>query len=206
MLKSIAIITMLIDHIGLIFFPQFIIFRLVGRIAFPLFAWGVANGYKKTRNVKKYALRILLLALISQPIYFLVIEKSTLNICFGLFIGLISIYFLDKSMDKKINIIFLLIVLAIPFIVNIEYGIYGVLSILLFFISKNNLSLVIKQSLLSFVFILLNSISFFQILSLPAFFIINYFEKYDFKINRFFQYSFYPLHLLVIYVIKTLIN
>ena len=44
MLKLIAMLTMLVDHIGLLFFPEIMAFRIVGRIAMPLFAYGIAQG------------------------------------------------------------------------------------------------------------------------------------------------------------------
>lgn len=46
MLKLIAMLTMLVDHIGLLFFPEIMAFRIVGRIAMPLFAYGIAQGYQ----------------------------------------------------------------------------------------------------------------------------------------------------------------
>lgn len=52
MLRLLAMLTMLIDHIGVIFFPDDIILRIVGRLAFPLFAWGIARGYRYTSSLK----------------------------------------------------------------------------------------------------------------------------------------------------------
>lgn len=66
MIKIIAMLTMLLDHVGQVFFLNMIIFPIVGRLALPLFAWGIVNGYKKTRNFKMYSLRILILAIVSQ--------------------------------------------------------------------------------------------------------------------------------------------
>ena len=53
-LKIIALITMLIDHIGLVFFPGIEIFRIIGRISFPIFAFMIAEGCEHTENKKKY--------------------------------------------------------------------------------------------------------------------------------------------------------
>ena len=53
-LKMIAAISMLIDHIGLLFFPFNGIFRIFGRLAFPIFAYMIAEGAKYTRNKKKH--------------------------------------------------------------------------------------------------------------------------------------------------------
>ena len=75
-LKLVAILSMLTDHIGLFFFPQIEIFRVVGRIAFPLFAFGVAVGCYYTKNIKKYTIRLLVFALFSTIPHYLVINNS----------------------------------------------------------------------------------------------------------------------------------
>ena len=53
-LKIIALITMLIDHIGCIFFPNIIVFRVIGRLSYPIFAMFIAEGYYYTKSRKKY--------------------------------------------------------------------------------------------------------------------------------------------------------
>ncbi|MBD2462864.1 TraX family protein [Oscillatoria sp. FACHB-1407] len=87
-IKLIAAATMLIDHIGVVFFPQEYLFRAIGRISFPLFAWLLVQGEAHTRNVWAYALRLLILALLSQPIYMQTFRVEDLNILFLLLIGL----------------------------------------------------------------------------------------------------------------------
>lgn len=201
MFKIIAMFTMLIDHIGLIFFPSEAIFRVIGRLSFPFFAYGIANGYSKTRNVYKYGQRLLILALISQPIYFLALDKETLNICWTLFLGLAAIFFYENRLENKfLSYFLLLLTIALTFFIRLDYGLYGILVILVFHIFKNDIFMIPVQiglTLLKIVWPL-----FIQIFSIPAFFIIHYFKKYDFKINRYLQYSFYPLHLLILYLIK----
>ncbi|HWT75730.1 MAG TPA: TraX family protein [Mobilitalea sp.] len=71
-LKMIAIIAMLIDHIGAIFIspsahPElYVLFRGIGRLAFPIFVFMVVEGYYHTRDVKKYLKRLGIFALISE--------------------------------------------------------------------------------------------------------------------------------------------
>ena len=66
MLKVIACLTMLIDHVGYTFFPQHLWLRAIGRIAFPLFAWYVARGFARTRNRGRYLSRLVVWGLLSQ--------------------------------------------------------------------------------------------------------------------------------------------
>ena len=70
-IQFIAALTMLIDHIGMVFFPSVIGFRAIGRLSFPLFAFGIAEGVRYTHCFWRYFGRILLTAVLSQPIYML---------------------------------------------------------------------------------------------------------------------------------------
>jgi len=69
-LKLIAIITMLIDHIGAIFIPYdnkwYAVFRGIGRLAFPIFIFLIVEGFYHTKNVKKYLLRLGIFAILSE--------------------------------------------------------------------------------------------------------------------------------------------
>jgi hypothetical protein len=192
---------MLIDHIGLFFFPEMVIFRIIGRLAFPLFAFGIAFGYTKTKNVTKYGERLLLLALISQPIFSLLLNNGKLNICFTLLLGLLAILIYDKIKNSWLKILSLGLLSLFTFWLQVDYGVYGVLMILFFYIFRNNIWLLIAQSILTFVSVLVNPGSFLQLFAIPAFFIVYYFKQYDFKINKIVSYLFYPVHLLIIYII-----
>lgn len=68
-LKILAIVTMLIDHIGMIFFPNVMLFRIVGRVAFIIFAFLLVEGTQHTGNFEKYLLRLLLWAFLSEIPY-----------------------------------------------------------------------------------------------------------------------------------------
>lgn len=69
LLKLIAMIAMLCDHAGKMLFPQYAVMRIIGRIAFPIYAYSLASGCVYTKNHLRYLKRIVLLALISQPLY-----------------------------------------------------------------------------------------------------------------------------------------
>lgn len=79
-LKMIAAVTMLIDHAGLILFPQYQIFRIIGRIAFPLYAYCIAEGFRYTKNRVKYFLRIFILGMLCQIVYTVVARQLYIGI------------------------------------------------------------------------------------------------------------------------------
>ena len=81
-LKIIALVFMFIDHSGKMLFPGAAEMRILGRIAFPVYVWCMIVGFRRTRSVPRYLLRILLVGLIAQPFYVLLdndgypLEKS----------------------------------------------------------------------------------------------------------------------------------
>lgn len=102
-LKLIALLTMLVDHIGYLFYPEMMIFRTIGRIAFPIFAYQVAIGYKHTSNLAAYSLRLFLFAVISMlPYSFfspsMAFDPLTFNIMYLLLMGIGVIKLWDLAM------------------------------------------------------------------------------------------------------------
>ena len=69
LIKIVAMVTMLIDHVGKVLFPQYFIMRVIGRIAFPIYAYCLSVGCVYTRDMVRYIERMVLIALISQPLY-----------------------------------------------------------------------------------------------------------------------------------------
>jgi len=159
MIFLLACLTMAIDHIGYLWHSSLVsigigsdIFRAIGRLAFPLFCWGIVRGYRLTRDRWKYASRLLALACISQiPFVFSFYSGNILegwNVCFTLLAGLcvIAIWeennFLPEIRKKKTRrkVEFLVKIFGIAFIaflsgeaygLHFDYGTYGVLTIFL---------------------------------------------------------------------------
>lgn len=102
-LKLIAVVTMLIDHVGLALLPQVTFLRIIGRIAFPIFAFLIAEGCRYTSSRWKYALRLGLFTLISQVPYVLGLYPDNfpkgilwqLNIFYTLFLAVAFIHIFE---------------------------------------------------------------------------------------------------------------
>ena len=139
LLKLIAILTMAIDHTGVIFFPGTLWLRLIGRIAFPLFCWGIVIGSEKTRNWKRYALRLIILAFISQPFYMLALNHTLtqFSVMATLFLGFMAI----QGMRLKWHCSHIwapLVSLLIAASFTMDYGWRGVLLIILMYLAKDS--------------------------------------------------------------------
>ena len=152
-LKIIACFIMVIDHVGVHFFPEKIIFRIIGRLAFPLFAFFISEGFFHTRSVSRYLTRLGVCALIFQipdwfsRIYSVVFNvpgfgvRYKFNIFSTLFFGLLSIMLYDRLKSKKLWIPWLSVaaVAVIAEITGADYGAYGVLYIIIFYLSRGNI-------------------------------------------------------------------
>ncbi len=79
-LKLIAAVTMFIDHAGLLLFPELEIMRIIGRLAFPIYAYCIAEGFRYTKNRKLYFLRVFILGLACQIVYTVVDRQLYLGI------------------------------------------------------------------------------------------------------------------------------
>ena len=223
-LKLIAIITMTIDHIGVVFgTPFYNLLRAVGRLSFPIFAFLLTEGYVHTKSFSKYFLRLLVLALISEVIYDYVffgsfIYRGANNIFFTLALGLLTLFLLDKSKglinryfkDKVdlfiiLPITYLLIVVIMGLMgefLSFSYGMLGILVISFFYLFKKNFPLTVLSVSLS-TLILGDTMQYFSLLSLILIYFYN--KKLGKKCKVFF-YLYYPLHILVLGVIRMLIG
>ena len=203
MIKLIAMAAMLIDHIGAVFFPGALWLRIIGRLSFPLFAWGIAMGSRRTRNWKRYAARLLIIALVTQLPYYLLFRTEYWNVCFTLLSGLLALRLMDLR-SKPLKIAGLLSILALVHFLNFEYGIYGVLTIMVFYYYKDDNFLPLYQGLLSLGGVLIYRLHEIQLLSAASSFLIPVLEREDFPLKRWVQYGFYPIHIILLLVIKTI--
>lgn len=217
-LKVLAIIFMCCDHIGKCFFPSFFPLYCLGVCSFPLFAFQLVQGYIHTHNLKRYFIRLLIFALVSQVPFMLALSTFVpnffvLNIFFTLILGLLSIFIYDKCPNNILKILSILAILAISIILNIDYSAWGVILILSFYIFRNNKSLLsisfIVLCILKYIKYFLFSYHYFYLflcISTIAslIFILLYNGKQGKKISTFF-YMFYPIHLSLIYLVYLLL-
>ena len=226
-LKSIAIILMVINHFSTLPLPVWdsfpFLFRLqwcVTRIAYPLFAFLLAEGMAHTRSREKYMLRLLILAVVSQPIYgWALIDgpltTSSLNVFFDLLGGTLAIDTVDRFKDNNRTAIPVLLlalcVLSVRF--AFSYNVVGVLLPLLFYLFRSDrkrMGAVLVPAIPLLVLAMYwigygrpwGSFGFFMcsefcmVFSLP--FILLYDGEKGKQLPKWFYYGFYPAHLLLL--------
>ena len=199
-IQCVAALTMLIDHIGAVFFPTVIGFRAIGRLSFPLFAFGIAQGVTYTSDFRKYFARILIAAAVSQPIYMKLFGLTQWNPLFMLAWGALALYFWRKG---KTGLAGALLILC--YFVDMSYGWYGVWTIFFFGFYGFQDSLCFYGQVILNVLYGLTKGAWVQILALFSFSFLDGKWRIPLlskKMPRYFFYAFYPLHLLVLWGIK----
>jgi len=212
-LKLIATTSMLIDHSGYLIFNGFSYMNYIGRLAFPIFAFLITEGYIHTSNLKKYFSRLLIFALISQIPYMLLFPNHfTFNILFTLAFGLLSITVYDKCENKSLGFTLVILCAVLAQLLNFDYGWFGIATIFIFYVFKREK---LYMNILFYITTFIHYTYYFAktlkieyllifICCTLALIPINLYNGKKGKNIKYFLYIFYPLHLIILYIIKVI--
>ncbi|OPL08119.1 MAG: hypothetical protein AVO33_02000 [delta proteobacterium ML8_F1] len=198
-LKIIALVTMLIDHTGYLFFPEHVVFRLVGRIAFPLFAMLAVIGILHTRSPRAYKLRLLIAGIISQiPYHFFIPGRFNVIVFF-----LMAVVALEHTTPK--NPFPLLLGGVIAEVFEVSYGLYGMVMVWIFYrylTTMDGGGFILGFLGLNLVFFVVtgNWVQIFSLLSLPFLYIPI---KKDIRLPKALAYIFYPVHMTLLLLLDS---
>lgn len=257
--KIIAMVTMLIDHIGAYLVSPsnhaYIPLRTIGRIAMPLYAFFIVEGMRYTRNRIRYLLQLLIMGVIVDVFSIIILKDYNGSIFDTFFIAGLFIYLIEHENTYLKPLAFIPLIIGFLssfsiFPIRLEYGFYGVVTVLIFYlgfvitdrISKNyclklsiNYDEYKSRKDFTFYYVLISFLLFIAFNLLCTIF-SNYLYLYldatnvDYKIQNYsiiagllllfyngkrgynkpwFKYgcyAFYPLHLVIIYIIGLLIR
>ncbi len=223
-LKIIAMVSMLLDHVGLLFFPDEQIFRILGRIAFPIFAYMIAEGCRYTKNRVKYLGMIAAMGVVFQIVYFVAMQSFYQGILITFSLSIILIYSIDGIVKSKKIWGRLAAIGALAFIVafvfvlpsvlsntdfDIDYGVWGILlPVLVYFMPSRpwqicTASVFLVVRVLYYLFIVPMPIQAWSLLAVPLLALYN--GKRGKTKMKYVFYIFYPAHLVILYGIAMLI-
>ncbi|WP_427158790.1 TraX family protein [Aliinostoc sp. HNIBRCY26] len=210
-IKVLAATLMLGDHIAYIFQNHemnryLFLLHLIGRLSFPLFAWLLVQGESHTRNFWLYLCRLIILGIISQSIYTNVSNSTSLNILFTLSLALICLRI--ARLKPKFQILVWLPATILAEGAGLEYGAYGIVLIYLVKLMTISSNWLIGVGL----WIGLHILYLWQIISSDTgnlAQVLTIFAPILFKLanyeqgrRTYFFYIFYPLHLLILLLVK----
>lgn len=210
-LKLIAAFTMLLDHAGLLLFPGVTLFRILGRLAYPIYAYMIAEGCHYTKNKPRYFLMIFGLGAACQIVYYFFSGDTYLNILLTFSLSILMIYLLQAAYRAKTpqkqalwSTLFaagFLAVYGIDRVLTVDYGFWGVMTpVLVSFGHIRRFNRFASVVLLGAGLLLLGAdyggIQHYALLALPLLLLYSGARgKYNMK---YFFYIFYPVHLVVL--------
>lgn len=206
-LKLIACLSMFIDHLGAVCFSGMMGFRIIGRLAFPIYCFLLVEGAVHTRNMKKYILRMGIFALISEvpfdlAFYHRLVYTGHQNVFFTLGLGLLAIWFLEhpiEQLDIPDVLYKLLVIIAAGLIAeffNTDYGFTGIAVICIFYYLRGQPQL--KYPIAVILLAAMGGVEVYAVLALIPILLYNGQRGRQTKAMQYGFYIFYPAHLLLI--------
>lgn len=235
-LHILAMAFMLMDHLWATLLPAQEWLTCVGRIAFPIFAFMAVEGYFHTHNLKKYLLRMLIFAVISEVPFDLMYGGTWFypvhqNVIWTLMMGLVGIHLMETVRKKKSTFVYIL-VSAIVVILGgllgtlsmVDYYGMGVLTVFIFYFFRGRKWWCLLGQMLALYWVnvellggLMYPIRLFgmefelcqqglALLALLPIWLYRGRQGYHSKPFQYFCYAFYPIHMLVIVLVLNFIN
>lgn len=235
-LHILAMAFMLMDHLWATLLPAQEWLTCVGRIAFPIFAFMAVEGYFHTHNLKKYLLRMLIFAVISEVPFDLMYGETWFypvhqNVIWTLMMGLVGIHLMETVRKKKSTFVYIL-VSAIVVILGgllgtlsmVDYYGIGVLTVFIFYFFRGRKWWCLLGQMLALYWVnvellggLMYPIRLFgmefelcqqglALLALLPIWLYRGRQGYHSKPFQYFCYAFYPIHMLVIVLVLNFIN
>lgn len=225
-LKLLAIIAMVIDHIAWAFMPFGSILgqlmHVIGRLTAPIMCFMIAEGYYKTKNIKKYALRLVIFALVSHIPYtffhtgkFVILSQT--SIMFPLFLGLTALIIRDSPKYNTAAKNVIIFIIGLVSIIG-DWGCMAVVWVLIFGSLQYNQKTRIKyfcistavMIILNIIFCAVNSVWYNNLFQFGIFLAVPLIMNYNGvrkggRAGKWFFYVFYPAHFLLFALIKYII-
>ena len=218
-LKLIAAFAMLLDHAGILLFPRVRLLRILGRLAYPIFAFMIAQGCHYTRNKLRYFLMVFGLGAVCQRVYYFASGDTYLNILLTFSLSILLIYVgqaLYRQQDwlRRFGLSMLFAVAfaavyGVTRLMTVDYGFWGVMTPVLVSLAQIRkwprwAEMLLLGAGLLFLAADLGGIQHFALLSIPLLLLYNG-QRGKWNLKYFF-YIFYPVHLAVLQGIAWLVG
>ena len=221
MLKLIAMVSMVFDHVGDMFFPGLMWPRMIGRLAMPLFSFCIAEGFAHTRDKKKYLLRMGLFALISEIPFDLAFEGKIgfghQNIMLTFFLSILGLMLFDAirggkdNKEKKIpfwrtglGVLAVALLALASLVLHADYTAFAVIAVFLFYLLRQKHPLV--RSAAGVAFLALTRTMGYYCATGFSFIPLALYNGKKGRGLKWLFYVFYPGHLLLLAVIKAVLK
>ena len=214
-LKMIAMISMVFDHAGDMFFPEAMWPRMIGRLAMPLFSFSIAEGYTHTRDKIKYLYRIGIFALISEIPFDLAFEGkigfSHQNIMLSFFLAVTALMSYDRILGEEdpkrkhdgktvLGVCVVAAFSVLSFLLRADYTFFAVIAVFLFYVFRKKHPLI--RAGIGVAFLSLTRTIGYYCATGFSFLPLAMYNGKKGKGLKWLFYLFYPGHLLLLAAIK----
>ena len=220
-LKIIAMISMVFDHVGDMFFPAVMWPRMIGRLAMPIFAFCIAEGFAHTRNKTKYLCRLGIFALISEIPFDLAFEGKLglghQNIMLSFFLAAAALMLFDRIQGGKtaegermpvgktvLGALAVAGIAALSLLLRADYTVFAVIAVFLFYVFRQQHPLL--RSGVGVAFLALTRTMGYYVATGFSFLPLALYNGQKGKGLKWLFYIFYPGHLLVLAAIKHILR
>lgn len=220
-LKIIAMISMVFDHVGDMFFPGVMWLRMIGRLAMPIFSFCIAEGFAHTRDRKKYLLRMGIFALISEIPFDLAFEGKLdfthQNIMLTFFLSIAALMLFDRIRGGKdseaehipvgktvLGVLAVAALAVVSFLLRADYTAFAVIAVFLFYVFRQKHPLI--RSGAGVAFLAVTRTMGYYCATGFSFIPLALYNGKKGKGLKWLFYVFYPGHLLLLAAIKAFLR
>ena len=215
-LKLIAMASMVLDHVGDSFFPDQVWMRVLGRIAMPIFAFCISEGFAHTHDKQRYLMRMGIFALVSEVPFDLVtagvpLEFSHQNIMATFFWAILGLMLFERiagegapKSRKAAGFIMLAVFVMLSVLLGLDYNMLGCGLIFVFYLLRGK-GLEIEVAAGAVYHALLRNMGIYWFGLLGFLPILSYNGQRGRGLKWLF-YLFYPGHLLLIWLVRTMLG
>lgn len=219
-LKLIAMVTMTLDHMGHLLFPGALWLRAVGRLAFPIYAYMIAEGCIHTKSMPRYLGTMAAMAAVCQVVTYIATGSlyQCILVTFSLSIGLVWLILRARQLPGLIRWLLCAVGVATLFFVTellplqleatdftVDYGFFGtMLPVVLVFAGTKHQKLLLTGVLLTSLAFVGMPVQWFALLSLPMLALYNG-QRGTLQLKWTF-YLYYPIHLAVLHIVATFLH
>ena len=227
-LKMVAMVTMFIDHVAAVLLTRvymvgglpaegytvIYVMRLIGRVAFPIYCFLLVEGFVRTGNFKRYVSRMVIFALLSEIPFDLSLASEVVywehqNVMWTMTIGLLAMYGMKRVEEKELlngkyfilQLFIAAVAAGLALLLKTDYDWAGVLCICAIYLFKAGNG---RKALLGNAFLVMKStLEVTALVSVP---LISFYNGQRGRKLKYFFYAFYPVHLLLLYLICVLMG
>lgn len=220
-LKIIAMISMVFDHVGDMFFPGVMWLRMIGRLAMPVFSFCIAEGFAHTRDRKKYLFRMGVFALISEIPFDLAFEGKPgfahQNIMLTFFLSILALMLFDRIRGEEdaeakripvgktvLGVLAVAAVAVVSLLLRADYTVFAVVAVFLFYVFRQKHPLIRSGAGVAFL-ALTRTMGYYCATGFSFIPLALYNGKKGMGLKWLF-YVFYPGHLLLLAAIKAFLR